>query len=132
MQDTKTLTLPVSKKTIVIKGYMSRRVDQEVQRILLGKNKTHYESEVTPTGNDGVPIQPRTTKVLMDSDPTVTIDADNKLLELMVVSIDTVSTNLADTLQDLPSEDFTYILNQVKGVENDSKVVASDPKAPTA
>jgi|SRR5665213_406288 len=132
MEDNKTLTLPLTGKSVVIKAYMSGFDDQEIQTILAAANKTTYETEVNPTGDNNVKINPGATKVIMAVDPTVKFRADQKTLELMVLSVDGVTTDVVNAVLALPKQDVDYIKEQIKGVENTSKVVANDPKVPTA
>lgn len=130
MQETKTLTLPLSQKQVVIRAYTTAAIDQEVLRVSSGSQKLHYEMEIDPNVPKDIQNAPSTQpqKAVMDIDPTVRIDADNKLIELMVLTLDGDPTNLMQRLLDLPGKDFDYLKSEIKGTEEDSKLGESEKK----
>lgn len=131
MEETKTFKLPVSGKSVVVKGYMTGLIDQEIQRILLSANKSHFEKEVDPsTMQDGAQLNAGPVKLVMDTDPTVRLDADRKMLELMVLSVDGNASDIVTQVLNLPKVDVDFLKTQLKGIEDASKVQGSDPKAP--
>ena len=131
MEETKSFKLPISGKAIVVKGYMTGLIDQEIQRILLSANKSHFEKEIDPSAaQDSAQLGSGPMKVVMDTDPTVQLDADRKMIELMVISVDGVGGDIVNQVLNLPKVDVDFIKTQLKGIENASKVEGSDPKAP--
>ena len=135
MKDQETLTLPLSGKEVIIKGYVSGLIDQEVQEILATANKTHYEVDASqvdvsdPTNNE----VPQGTKVVVDSDPTAPLRADQKLLELMLLAVDgNTGGGLYDSLLALPKADVDFVMAKVKELQNAGEVKSSDPKVPTS
>jgi hypothetical protein len=133
MEETKTFKLPITGKTVTVKGYMTGFIDQEIQRILLSANKSHFEKEVDPNAPDGEKsAMSGSMKIVMDTDPTVQLDADKKMIELMVLSVDGVAGDIVNQVLNLPKQDVDFIKTQLKGVEDASKVQGSDPKAPNS
>jgi hypothetical protein len=134
MKDQETLTLPVSGKPVIIKGYVSGLIDQQVQEILATANKTHYEVDASKVDiNDTTNNAPEGTKVVVDSDPTAPLRADQKLLELMLVAVDgNNGAGLYEALLALPKADVDFVMAKVKELQNASEVKASDPKVPTS
>ena len=131
MEETKTFKLPVSGKTVMVKGYMTGYIDQEIQRIVLGANKAHLEREVdSDKAGDEMKAMQGQMKMVMDIDPTVKLDADKKLIELMVLAIDGNTGDIVTQVLNLPKQDVDFIKAQLKGLEDASKVQGSDPKAP--
>lgn len=133
MEETKTLKLPISGKAVVVKGYMTGFIDQEIQRILLSANKSHFEKEVDPsTMQEGAQLGAGPVKMVMDTDPTVQLDADRKMIELMVISVDGVAGDIVNQVLSLPKPDVDFIKTELKSIGSASKVEGSDPKAPSA
>jgi hypothetical protein len=131
MQETETLTLPVSNKAVVLRGYITGGIDSEVQRIRAGANKMHYEMEIdpsTPTNPDGTPVMPKNNKAVMDIDPTINIEADNKLLELMLVSVDGQTTDLLNLVMLLPKQDVNFIKSKLDDMQAASQVGDGEKK----
>ncbi len=133
MEETKTLKLPVTGKTVLVKGYMTGFIDQEIQRITLSANKSHFETEVDPNAASGEKnAMSGPMKMVMDTDPTVQLDADKKMIELMVLNIDGVAGDIVNQVLSLPKTDVDYIKTQLKDIQTDGKVEGSDPKAPVS
>lgn len=125
MQETKTITLPVSKKQVVLKGYMTGRIEQEIKKVMLSGFKFEGSAD-----NLGEEMQAAANNI--STDLSVQVDADNKKLELMVVSVAGATDDLLNKVLDLPSQDTQYIIDQITEIEQESKVASSDPKAPTS
>lgn len=131
MQESKEIKLPITGKTVIIRGYMTGYIDQEIQGIVAGAKKQSFnvtpeqikESEVT--GKDPVPA------VSFEVDPTVNLKVTNKRIELMVTAIDGNTGDILNQVLSLPKQDVNFILEEIAKVEGDSKVEGSDPKAPT-
>jgi hypothetical protein len=130
MQETKTITLPVSKKQVVVKGYMTAQIDREIQSIFAAAQQTHYESMVDSDKIGTAEALAGQTKVVMDSDPLAQFKANDKMIELMVISLAGDATNILERVMALPKDDVAFIFEQLNSIESDSKVVSSDPKAP--
>ena len=134
MQEQETLTLPVSKKVVIVKGFVSGLIDQEVQQILTSANKTSYEVDASKVDlNSDNSSAPEGTKVIVSTDPTAQMRADQKLLELMLVAVDgNNGAGLYDTLLALPKADVDTVMAKVKELQQVGEVKASDPKVPTS
>ena len=134
MQEQETLTLPVSKKVVIVKGFVSGLIDQEVQQILTSANKTSYEVDASKVDlNSDNSSAPEGTKVIVSTDPTAQMRADQKLLELMLVAVDgNNGAGLYDALLALPKADVDTVMAKVKELQQVGEVKASDPKVPTS
>jgi hypothetical protein len=134
MQETKQLTLPVSGKTVVVRGYVTGRIDEEIKLIKASANKSRFEKEIDANmvNTDDTSVMPEgAMKMIMDIDPSVQIKADRRLLELMVVSVDENTTDVINAVLDLPIDDVEYIRKEIKAIDTASQVVGSGPKVPT-
>jgi hypothetical protein len=131
MQDQQTLTLPVSGKTVIIKGYVTGLIDQEVQNILASANSTTYEAPIDASGQSDFSEIPQGSKAIIAIDGTAQLRADQKLLELMLVAVDGDNgANIIDKLLALPKTDVDFVKTKVKELQTAGEVIASDPKAP--
>jgi hypothetical protein len=131
MQDQQTLTLPVSGKTVIIKGYVTGLIDQEVQNILASANSTTYEAPIDASGQSDFSEIPQGSKAIIAIDGTAQLRADQKLLELMLVAVDGDNgANIIDKLLALPKTDVDFVKTKVKELQTAGEVKASDPKAP--
>lgn len=133
MEEQKTLTLPVSQKTVVIKGYVSGLIDQEVKRVAMAANKAHFEVDAKDlnTGADGKPDTdqlPENGKMIMETDPTATLKADEKLLELMVISVDGVTEGAKAALMELPATDSNFVMAEIKKLQAAGEVSDAEKK----
>lgn len=128
MNETETLTLPVTHKQVVIRGYMTGYMDQEIQKIMLAANKSHFEKDIDPNVTDAQQQGLGSMKMIMDTDPTVKIDADNKRLQLMVISVDGQQGDILNLVLSLPKTDVDYILSQLQAIEDASKVGVTEKK----
>ena len=129
MQETEELTLPTTGKKVVVRGYMTGYMDQEIQKILLSANKSHFEKEIDPSTPDSAQQTAGSMKMVMDTDPTVKIDADNKRVELMVVSVDGNTSNVLNLILSLPKADVDYVMAKLQEIEAASKVGDEEKKA---
>jgi hypothetical protein len=129
VEETKSFNLPVTGKTVMVKGYMTGYIDQEIQRIRLSANKSHFEKEIDPNAPESEQkAMSGPMKVVMDTDPTVQLDADKKMIELMVLSVDGVAGDIVNQVLNLPKQDVDFIKTQLKGVEDASKVADDSEK----
>lgn len=133
MEEQKTLTLPVSGKTVVIKGYVSGLIDEEVKKVSMGANKARFEVETQDLkpGTDGKPDTdelPESGKMVMETDPTASLKADNKLLELMVISVDGQTEGALGALKALPVADTNFVMAEVKKLKAAGEVSNEEKK----
>ena len=128
MQDTETLTLPVSQKPAVIKGYVSGLVDQEVKKVSMGANKARYEVDGKQIDAKNPDQLPEGGKMVMETDPTASMQADNKLLELMLVSVDGVTEGALSALLALPAADANFVMGKVKALQAAGEVSDTEKK----
>lgn len=133
MNETETFTLPVTRKEVILRGYMTGFIDQEIQRAAGGANKTSYDidaAQVTAARTSGIDPTPN---VHIESDPgAAQIAADNKRLELMVTALDGSTGDILNRVLNLPVQDVKFILAEVRKLEDASKVQEPDPKEPTS
>lgn len=96
------VTTPITKKKIVLRGYITGRIKQEIEAIFLNSTSMVAGQEDTPemTFNGGVALQ-----------------ATNKAIELIVLSVDGSSDNVLDLVLDLPEQDFEFIKGEVNKIQ---------------
>lgn len=132
MNETLDFQLPTSGKAVLLRGYMTGFIDQEIQRARGAASKTVYDIDSAAinasklSGEDPVP------SVHVESDPSeAVIRANNKRLELMVTALDGDTGDILNRVLGLPKQDVGFILEKVAEIEGESKVEAADPKAPS-
>lgn len=129
MQDTKELKTP-NGHTVLVRGFVTGLIDQEVKKIELGAYKSHFESKMG--SSDITSLDPNTipddSKVVMETNPSVQIDADNKLLELMVLAVDGDTGDVLNKLLGLPAQDTQFVTDEVKALRSTAKVGAEEKK----
>jgi len=128
MQEIETLALPTSGKQVTIRGYVTGFIDQEVRKISLSANKARYEVDASSLEGQNPGEMPRTGKMVMETDPTAQINADNKLLELMVLSVDGNNSDVLNQLLALPTQDVKFVMSRVKALQAASEVSDSEKK----
>lgn len=129
MNETEKLTLPISGKIVEIKGYLTGFIDQEIRKVLASANTARYEAGgegLSGATGDKLPEG----KMIMETNPGVQIDADNKRIELMVNTVAGEADNIVKRVLELPAGDVKAILDKIKTIEAASKVEATDPKVP--
>ena len=123
MQENITITLPISNRQAVIKGYISASIDAEVQLITAQGLKTTYEN-TGEVDKDGKDILKRVSEV----DPTAKPRAEKRTLELMVVSLDGSSSDVMTRLMELDRRDVNYIKEEINHIYNASQVSEPEKK----
>jgi hypothetical protein len=132
MQESIELTLPITNKPVIIRGYMTGYIDQQIETVTAGARKQSFT--VTPEqakeaiANNSDP----TPSMTFEIDPAAQILATNKKLELMVTALDGNTGDILNRVLELPKQDVKFILDEIAKVEGESKVEGSDPKAPNA
>lgn len=134
MEETKQITLNRSGKTATLKGYMTGAVDLELRGIMAKANKTKYEVNMSsikaaasdPT-NDGA--VPEDAKVVMESDPTVQIEADKKAIERMVMVLDGSDADILNRVLELPSNDVQQIITEINAIKAGGEKLDDEKKA---
>lgn len=95
------LTLPDSGKKVVLRGYTTGRISQELEAIFLD------QSEVI---NDNGKVK----RVMNGAAFT---RAHNRSIELLVLSVDGSSENVLDAVLDLSTEDHDYVYSELNKIE---------------
>lgn len=137
MPDTMPLVLPASKKPVVVKSFVTGQIDSEVRQLSAPANKTSFEMDASlisdsDVGNLTGNAFPPGTKVKLDQDPAAQMKADDKLLELMVVSLDGNAADIMTRVMNLPVQDVNFLREKVNTIYKGDKVEGSDPKAPSS
>ncbi|MDQ0672936.1 hypothetical protein QFZ36_000497 [Pseudarthrobacter siccitolerans] len=100
LQETIEIETPILHKKVVLRGYITGRIKQEVQAVML--------SSVTEVSVE------QATKF----DGTAALAATNKALELIVLSVDGKSEGVLDAVLDLPEGDYDFIKAEVDKIQN--------------
>ena len=110
-QETVELKLPISGKTVTLRGFITGRIDQEIQNVFL--NDTDIEAD--SKGGQAMKMKASLTQL-----------ANNKAIELIVLSIDGNTENVLDQVLDLHSVDYKAVVAKVNEVSG-----PADPKVST-
>lgn len=107
------LTTPLTGKKVVIRGYITGRIKQEIQNVYLS----------TATFDD---------KGKAQLNGSTVNTATNKALELIVLSVDGKTDGVLDAVLDLPEQDFDYVKGEVDKIQNPlAKPTAKSSETPT-
>lgn len=98
------ITTPIGKKKIVLKEYITGRDMRELKDIYLKVGK------IDATGQG-----------MTDINPEILNQAENKSVELVVISVDGETEGVLNKILDMPSEDTTFILEKVAEIAGFSK-----------
>ena len=113
-----TFTLPLSKKQVTIKGFASYKVTSEIQRII---NSGLHSTAVGTSEKD--------MKANVTIDANAQLDANNRAIELMVVSFDGSADDILDRLGDLGEGDVNRVIEEINKVTEASKVPNKEKKS---
>lgn len=131
MNETVDFKLPVSGKDVLLRGYMTGFIDQEIERARGAASKTVYDIDASAINAAKASGEDPTPSVHVESDPAeAAIRANNKRVELMVTALEGQTGDILDRVLALPKQDVKFILEKIAEVEGESKVEATDPKAP--
>ena len=104
-RESKEIITPVDKKKIIIKTYLTGREYNEVEKIFLAKAKVEMGSQPT---FDGAAVK----------------EAEIKLIEQAVISIDNDDKDVANKILDLKQVDYAFVvkeLNEMKYSQPEGK-----------
>lgn len=130
MQETEKINLPVSGGEVLIRGYVTGLIDQEYRKVLAGSNKARYEVDTDniDTAQTDQDELPKGGKMVMETDPTAQIKADNKLLELMVLAVNGENGDVLNKLLALPAQDVQVVADRVKAIKAAGEVGTDEKK----
>lgn len=102
------LTTPVLGAKVVIRGYVTGFISQEIEKIIAGSmvSSTEYDEEGKPLE------QSRKSQVT----GAQLIEARNRTIELMVLSVNGHTEDTLQSVLDLPEADWKYVRDQVDKV----------------
>ena len=102
--ETKEITTPAGKVKVVLKAFITGRDMRALKDIYLKVGK------VDATGT-----------TITDIDPEMANQAENKSLELVVQSVNGEAEGVVEKILDMPSEDYTFIMEAVNEVAGFAK-----------
>jgi hypothetical protein len=100
-KETIELILPDSGKKVVLRGFTTGRISQELESIFLDQSEVIREGDQVKTVMNGSAIK----------------RAHNRTIELLVLSVEGSSDNVLDAVLDLSTEDHDYVYKQLNQVE---------------
>ncbi|GAP53548.1 hypothetical protein AHiyo6_01130 [Arthrobacter sp. Hiyo6] len=108
LRETIEVTTPLTKKVIVLRGYINGRIKQALANVYLEDVRVEMgESTAKPTV----------------SGATIT-KATNVAFEQLVLSVDGKTENVLDAILDLPEQDYEFVKEQVDLIKD----ALTDPK----
>jgi hypothetical protein len=134
VEETKQITLTASGKVATLRGYMTGAIDMELRTILAKANKTKYEvgmdsiqaAAADPNSEGGVP---KDAKVVMETDPTVQIDADKRAIERMVLILDGSDADILNRVLELPAMDTAQLITEINLIKSGGEKLDAEKKA---
>ena len=103
-RETKTFITPISKQTVVIKTYLTGREKRALTNIFL-QGDLNFNAE---------------TKNVSGLDFTLVDTQQDLAFNTVIVSIDGVTTDIANKVLDMRSEDFDAVVAEVNGIKADT------------
>lgn len=119
MGEDQTFKLPITKKDVTIKGYASYKTMNEIRRII------NEGMSPTVTGADNA----EKSEVSVDFDANSRLDAEQRTLELMVVSFDSSTDDVYKRLEELPDGDVEFLVDKINKVTNASAIKKTEKKS---
>ena len=107
MQDTQELTTP-NGHTVLIRGFVTGLIDQQIQKILKSGGKYSVSVAADTMTDPAAAADQAAQNVDVQIDPSVEVDADAKLLELMVLAVDGNNGDTYNTLDELAGRRYQY------------------------
>ena len=99
MDNNKEVTTPISGRKIVLKEFITGRDMRTLREIYLKVGK------IDLAGNN-----------VSDIDPAMVNEAESKALELVVMSVDGKTEGIIDTILDMPSQDYDFLVQAVNDI----------------
>ena len=125
MQDQVTLTLPITKKEVVVRGYVSGAIDAEIQAIVQGGYDLESDIDISSKTKD----DDRLKGSKMKFSPASVAKAGQRALELMLISLDGDSSDVYRRVMDLPVGDTEYLQKEIDKITEGSKVKPAEKKS---
>lgn len=104
-RETKTITTPVDGKVLVIKTYVTGREMRAIENIFV-------------TGAD---IDPVTQQAKHAITGETADQAQDKLIETVVVSVDGSAENVVNTILDFKKPDYDFVIKEIQAVSRGSE-----------
>ena len=106
-RETKTIETPIDKIKIVLKAWITGKEKREIRNVFLSKVKF---------GEDEKKIE-RNPAELAD-------EAENKAIEIIVVSVKDKTENLVEEILNLKAKDYSFVMNEINKVSRDDDFLA--------
>jgi len=100
-RETKKLTLPISKKEVEIKTYITGRESREIRDVFL------KEMKVSGVGGE-----------VKEVNASLQSEAENKAIKIIIVSINGDKNDILDKILDLPLRDYNFVMKEINEVES--------------
>lgn len=103
-RETKKIKLPLTGKEVVIYTFITGGEKRQINEILVG---------------DTASFEAGTGQVKGDIPLSKVYEANNKAVELLIVSIDEKTEDVTKILNDLPSKDYDFVYNEINEITGD-------------
>ena len=101
MREEKVLETPVSKQKVIIKAWLTGREKREINSVLFAE--TSFSTEQLK--NPDIAINSNLINKMQD-----------KLLETVVISVDDKTDKVVETILDMRSQDFDFVISEIDKV----------------
>lgn len=125
MQDQIELTLPVTKKKVVVRGYVSGAIDAEIQNIVQDGYGLESDIDISAKAKD----DDRLKGSKMKFNPSSIAKAGQRALELMLISLDGDPNDVYKRVMDLPVGDTEFLQKEIDKITENSKVKPAEKKS---
>lgn len=111
-RETTKITLPTSKLEVEIKSYVTGGEKQELMKFLMR----------------GASIDPKSSTINGDIKIETVMEANDKAIEMLVVSFNGSKENILQSVKDLRVKDYDYLKTAIDAVSNDQDFLTGGQK----
>jgi hypothetical protein len=109
VQETVTIETPIGKNKVVLRGYVTGRIRQELSAIVAGKAEFAQKTEQSDD-LEAVDL------IRLTGDQLT--ELKNKGIELLVLSVDGQEDNIVDRVLNMHEDDTDFVLTEVNKIKN--------------
>lgn len=101
-RETKEIITPIQKHKVILKTYITGREKREINNVFL--TGTKFSPNVKP-----------------ELDGSLVQKSQDKLIEIIVVSVNNKTENILNTVLDMHSQDFDFVLAEINNITSKKK-----------
>jgi len=108
-REMKTIKTPIDKHEVVLKSWITGREKRDLRRIFLEKTN--------------IPTTGKTEEVKINAAETIE-DAENKAIEMIIVSVNGKKEKILDEILDMKAGDYDFVVSEINKVSRETAFLA--------